>query len=359
MAPPVDIEDPHPVETIHSSVSPRSSHTPPTLVPVVLRISPSHDGGPSGFIYLDVYELNDQAAITAYFANAGRVTTVLPCQNFDEFLVSNSLSTRQVSFLSDLPASIVAMGRHILAENAASEEAGPDLSWLPRSPSMSSATLLSHPARSVPRSANITTRVGTGRSSRSSRPDPDGTKATTVSFATTPTVRVFHANNIAAMFTYELGAGGHSLSERNRKRVGFPILRPSTKRVGLANGSPAQQSTSVGSYSNSCLIGQHALTRLMIFPDLFQYLLIPWGVPLSPWGVLSRWFQFLLFPSIHPTRSLAPLLRRRYRVPLLPRTNLPIWISSPSPTRRSLNNSRPMSSTQQFAAVVLHLTICR
>ena len=174
MAPPVDIEDPHPVETIHSSVSPRSSHTPPTLVPVVLRISPSHDGGPSGFIYLDVYELNDQAAITAYFANAGRVTTVLPCQNFDEFLVSNSLSTRQVSFLSDLPASIVAMGRHILAENAASEEAGPDLSWLPRSPSMSSATLLSHPARSVPRYANITTRVGTGRAPRSSRPDPDG-----------------------------------------------------------------------------------------------------------------------------------------------------------------------------------------
>jgi hypothetical protein len=65
LAPPVDIEDPHPVETIRLSVSPRSSHTPSTLVPVVLRISPSHDGGPSGFVYLDVYELNDQAAITA------------------------------------------------------------------------------------------------------------------------------------------------------------------------------------------------------------------------------------------------------------------------------------------------------
>ena len=94
LAIPVDIEDPPPVKTIRSSVSPRSSHTPPTLVPVVLRITPSHGRGPSGFIYLDVYELNNQTAITAYFVNAGRVTTVLPCQNLDEFLVSNSLSTR-------------------------------------------------------------------------------------------------------------------------------------------------------------------------------------------------------------------------------------------------------------------------
>ncbi len=126
------------------------------LVPVVLHISPSHDGVPSGFVYLDVYELEGQAAIMAYFANAGRVTTVLPWQNFDEFLMSNSLRTRQVSFLLDLSTSIIAMGWRILAENAALEEAGPDLSLLPHSPSMSLATLLSHPARSVSCSANIT-----------------------------------------------------------------------------------------------------------------------------------------------------------------------------------------------------------
>ena len=92
----------------------------------------------------------------------------------------NSIRTRQVSFLLDLPTSIVAMGWRILAENAAFEEAGPDLSWLPRSPSMTStslATLLSHPACSVPRSANISTRAVTGRAPCSSRPDPDGFKA--------------------------------------------------------------------------------------------------------------------------------------------------------------------------------------
>ena len=131
------------------------------LVPVILCISPYHDGGPSGFVYLDVYKLEGQAAIMAYFANACRVTAVLPCQNFNEFLVSNSLRTRQVSFLLDLPTSNIAMGWRILAENAAFEEAGPDLSWLPHSPSMSLATLLSHPARSVSRSTNIMMRVGT------------------------------------------------------------------------------------------------------------------------------------------------------------------------------------------------------
>ena len=119
LAPAVDIKDPPPDKIIRSSVSSRSSHISPTLIPVVLRISPSHDGGPSGFVDLDVYELNNQAAIMAYFANACRVTTVLPCQNFDKFLVSNSLRTRQVSFLLDIPASIVAMGWCILVENAA------------------------------------------------------------------------------------------------------------------------------------------------------------------------------------------------------------------------------------------------
>jgi hypothetical protein len=119
LSPPVGTKDPTPVKTIRVSVSSRSSHTPPTLVFVVLHISPSHDGGPSGFIYLNIYELNGQVAVMAYFADAGRVTTVLPCQNFDEFLVSNSLRTGQVFFLLNLPASFVAMGWRILAKNAA------------------------------------------------------------------------------------------------------------------------------------------------------------------------------------------------------------------------------------------------
>ena len=100
LAPLIDIEDPLPVETIRLSVSPRSSHTPPTLVPVILHISSSHDGGPSILASLNVYELNDQAAITAYFPYAGRVTTVLPCQNFDEFLVSPQHTSSLISVRS-------------------------------------------------------------------------------------------------------------------------------------------------------------------------------------------------------------------------------------------------------------------
>jgi len=62
------------------------------------------------------------------------------------------------------------------------------------------------------------------------------TKIKTVSFATTRQVRIFHDKEIAAMITYDSGADGHYLSERDRIKVGLPILRPSTKRVGVANG---------------------------------------------------------------------------------------------------------------------------
>jgi hypothetical protein len=57
-----------------------------------------------------------------------------------------------------------------------------------------------------------------------------------VSFATTKQVLIFQDKEIAAMLTYDSGADGHYLSERDRINVGLPILRPSTKRVGVANG---------------------------------------------------------------------------------------------------------------------------
>jgi len=38
------------------------------------------------------------------------------------------------------------------------------------------------------------------------------------------------------MITYNSGADGHYLSKRDRKSVGLPIIQPSTKRVGVANG---------------------------------------------------------------------------------------------------------------------------
>jgi len=55
------------------------------------------------------------------------------------------------------------------------------------------------------------------------------TKTKTVSFAMTRQVRIFQDKEIAAMITYDSGADGHYLSERDRINVGLPILRPSTK----------------------------------------------------------------------------------------------------------------------------------
>ena len=42
------------------------------------------------------------------------------------------------------------------------------------------------------------------------------------------------------MVTYDSGADGHYLSEADRKTIRLPILRPSTKRVGVANGGSSQ-----------------------------------------------------------------------------------------------------------------------
>lgn len=38
------------------------------------------------------------------------------------------------------------------------------------------------------------------------------------------------------MITYDSGAEGHYISERDRKAIGLPILRPSNKQVGAAKG---------------------------------------------------------------------------------------------------------------------------
>eukprot|EP00804_Cyclotella_cryptica_P005377 CCRYP_017430-RA/>CCRYP_017430-RA protein AED:0.37 eAED:0.37 QI:0/0/0/1/0/0.33/3/0/324 len=42
------------------------------------------------------------------------------------------------------------------------------------------------------------------------------------------------------MVIYDSGADGHYLSETDRRAAGLPILKPSTKRLGMANGSTSQ-----------------------------------------------------------------------------------------------------------------------
>ena len=61
------------------------------------------------------------------------------------------------------------------------------------------------------------------------------TKTKTVSFATTRQACIFQTKEVTAMITYDSGADGHYLSKRNSKIVCLPIMRPSTKRVGVAN----------------------------------------------------------------------------------------------------------------------------
>ena len=57
-----------------------------------------------------------------------------------------------------------------------------------------------------------------------------------VRFASKRTVRIFQDKDIAAMITYDSGADGHYISEHDRHNAGLPILKPSSKRVAVANG---------------------------------------------------------------------------------------------------------------------------
>ena len=61
-----------------------------------------------------------------------------------------------------------------------------------------------------------------------------------VRFATKRTVREFNSNEVATMITYDSGADGHYISEKDRKLAGLPIIRPSTKRVAVANGATSK-----------------------------------------------------------------------------------------------------------------------
>jgi hypothetical protein len=153
-----------------------SSHMPSSLS-VILRISPAQDGGQFGFIYLSSRERNSEDAIGAYFDGAGREVTTLPCPDFERFLLTNSLCTRNVSFITNLLDYILCMGRRILEDNAYSSDGIPDLSWLPHSPSETSPSLLSRgPKRSASCPPNVTMRAH-NTSRPPSRPNPDGLNA--------------------------------------------------------------------------------------------------------------------------------------------------------------------------------------
>ena len=61
-----------------------------------------------------------------------------------------------------------------------------------------------------------------------------------VRFATRNKTANFRSDDSATMITYDSGADGHYLSEADRKRARLPILRHSTKQVGVANGETSR-----------------------------------------------------------------------------------------------------------------------
>jgi len=53
-------------------------------------------------------------------------------------------------------------------------------------------------------------------------------------------VAEYNIKNSTVMVTYDSGAEGHYISEKDRKTVGLSILRISAKKVGVANGSTSK-----------------------------------------------------------------------------------------------------------------------
>ena len=68
------------------------------------------------------------------------------------------------------------------------------------------------------------------------------TKRTGVQFANKVETRQIPPDSATPMIIYDSGADGHYLSERDRKLANLPILRKSTKRVGVANGGCSKAS---------------------------------------------------------------------------------------------------------------------
>ncbi len=61
-----------------------------------------------------------------------------------------------------------------------------------------------------------------------------------VSFATHNSGHQYIDNEQPIMLTYDSGADGHYISEKDRRKVSLPILRTSTRKVGVANGGTSK-----------------------------------------------------------------------------------------------------------------------
>jgi len=67
------------------------------------------------------------------------------------------------------------------------------------------------------------------------------------------------------MVTYDSGADGHYISEKDRHNAGLPILRPSTRKVGVSNGG-----TSTAKYVTQLPFQRLSAQALALQADTFQ-----------------------------------------------------------------------------------------
>ncbi len=61
-----------------------------------------------------------------------------------------------------------------------------------------------------------------------------------VRFAKHNKVHLFSNTETPIMVTYDLGADGHCISKKDCRKAGLPIIRKSTRQVGVANGGVSQ-----------------------------------------------------------------------------------------------------------------------
>jgi hypothetical protein len=61
-----------------------------------------------------------------------------------------------------------------------------------------------------------------------------------IRFAKNNKVHLFDNAETPIMMTYDSGANGHYISKKDRRKAGLPIIRKSTRRVGVANGGVSQ-----------------------------------------------------------------------------------------------------------------------
>ena len=83
----------------------------------MLRVSPSAGSATFGYIYLTDAERCHKDTLTAYFDSAGREVTVLPCPDFECFVVDNTIPFRDILLVSDLPRYIIPAGIRILTSH--------------------------------------------------------------------------------------------------------------------------------------------------------------------------------------------------------------------------------------------------